>query len=469
MNQRAYALDALRGYAIITMVLSGSIVFGVLPGWMYHAQEPPPSHIFNPDLPGISWVDLVFPFFLFAMGAAFPFSIGKRIEKGERRIRLVWDAVKRGLQLTFFAIFIQHFYPWSLGNPQDIRSWGLSLTCFALLFPMFMRIPLKMPEWMHSAVKLLAYAISLILMITVGYADSRTFSLNYSNIIILVLANMSVFGTLIYIFTIKNRWIRIAILPFIMAVFLGSTIDGSWTQALFNYTPFPWMYKFMFLKYLFIVIPGSIAGEYLLEWMNNRKKEITASPNNDRKISIIFLLFTVGLVIINLCCLYSRLLILNLTVTSIIILIGYYLLRNADSNYQKLWRNLFIAGSYLLLLGLFFEAYEGGIKKDNSTYSYYFVTSGLAFMALLAFNIICDFYGYIRGTRFLVMSGQNPMIAYVSTSLFTVPLLSILGVYPLFSYLSVNPWLGFMRGVIITSIAVLITMFFTRIKWFWRT
>jgi len=162
-------------------------------------------------------------------------------------------------------------------------------------------------------------------------------------------------------------------------------------------------------------------------------------------------------------------LILNLTVTSIIILIGYYLLRNADSNYQKLWRNLFIAGSYLLLLGLFFEAYEGGIKKDHSTYSYYFVTSGLAFMALLAFNIICDFYGYIRGTRFLVMSGQNPMIAYVSTSLFTVPLLSIVGVYPLFSYLSVNPWLGFMRGVIITSIAVLITMFFTRIKWFWRT
>lgn len=469
MNQRAYALDALRGYAIITMVLSGAIVFGILPGWMYHAQEPPPSHIFNPDLPGISWVDLVFPFFLFAMGAAFPFSIGKRIEKGESKIRLIWDAVKRGLQLTFFAIFIQHFYPWSLGNPQDIRSWGLSLTCFALLFPMFMRIPLKMPEWMHSAVKLFAYAISLILMITVGYADGRTFSLDYSNIIILVLANMSVFGTLIYIFTIKNRWIRIAILPFIMAVFLGSTIDGSWTQALFNYTPFPWMYKFMFLKYLFIVIPGSIAGEYLLEWMNNRKKEIIASPNNDRKISIIFLVFTVGLVIINLCCLYSRLLILNLAVTSIIILIGYYLLRNADSNYQRLWKNLFIAGSYLLLLGLFFEAYEGGIKKDHSTYSYYFVTSGLAFMALLAFNIICDFYGYIRGTRFLVMSGQNPMIAYVSTSLFTVPLLSIVGVYPLFSYLSVNPWLGFMRGVIITSIAVLITMFFTRIKWFWRT
>ena len=225
----------------------------------------------------------------------------------------------------------------------------------------------------------------------------------------------------------------------------------------------------MFLKYLFIVIPGSIAGEYLLEWMNNRNSGETESQNVDRKIPIILLFITIGLIVLNLCCLYSRLLVFNLFVTSILIVIGYYLLRNADNNYSKLWKNLFIAGAYLLLLGLFFEAYEGGIKKDHSTYSYYFVTSGLASMALLAFNIICDYYGYIRRTRFLVMSGQNPMIAYVTTNLFTVPLLSILGVYPLFSYFSVNPWLGFLRGVIITIIAILITMFFTRIKWFWRT
>ena len=89
MNNRAYALDALRGYAIITMVLSATIVTQVLPGWMSHAQTPPPDHIFNPSLPGITWVDLVFPFFLFAMGAAFPFSIGKRAEKGDSKLKLV--------------------------------------------------------------------------------------------------------------------------------------------------------------------------------------------------------------------------------------------------------------------------------------------------------------------------------------------------------------------------------------------
>ncbi len=85
MTQRADSLDALRGFAIITMILSGSIPFGgpvALPGWMYHAQLPPPNHVFNPNVPGITWVDLVFPFFLFAMGAAFRFALRKRIDQG---------------------------------------------------------------------------------------------------------------------------------------------------------------------------------------------------------------------------------------------------------------------------------------------------------------------------------------------------------------------------------------------------
>ena len=89
MNKRAFSLDALRGYAIITMVLSGTIASGVLPGWMYHAQVGPRSNFaFDPSFYGITWVDLVFPFFLFAMGAAFPFSIGNKLEKGESKLSI---------------------------------------------------------------------------------------------------------------------------------------------------------------------------------------------------------------------------------------------------------------------------------------------------------------------------------------------------------------------------------------------
>ena len=102
-STRASSLDALRGYAILTMVLSGSVAWGVLPGWMYHAQVGPRSNfVFDGSIYGITWVDLVFPFFLFAMGTAFPFSIQKGQLPPENYIR---QPFKR-----FPADFLRYFY-----------------------------------------------------------------------------------------------------------------------------------------------------------------------------------------------------------------------------------------------------------------------------------------------------------------------------------------------------------------------
>lgn len=469
MNKRAYALDALRGYAIITMVLSATIVTHVLPGWMSHAQTPPPDHVFNPALPGITWVDLVFPFFLFAMGAAFPFSIGKRAEKGVSKLKLVYEAIKRGIQLTFFAVFIQHFYPYVLSSPQDVRAWLLAILCLVVLFPMFMHIPLKIPDWAHTSIKIVAYGIAVIMMGTITYADGRTFSLFFSNVIILMLANMAIFGSILYIFTMHDRWIRLGVLLLLMAVLLGSSVEGSWTQVVFNFTPLPWMYRFDYLKYLFIVIPGSIAGEYLMEWMSNRKDTDNRTSLQYRKISIVLMILIVILMVFNLYGLYTRILGVNLLVTVVLLLIGKSLFLCQTDGIALLWKKLFNAGTYLLLLGLFMEPFQEGIKKDPATFSYFFVTSGLAFMVLLFLSIVCDYFRCEKSTRFLVMSGQNPMIAYVVGDLFIMPLINLLGLTSLLSYFQLNDWLGFLQGVVLTTLVVLVTMFFTKIKWFWRT
>ncbi|MCS2517729.1 DUF5009 domain-containing protein [Bacteroides thetaiotaomicron] len=49
--------------------------------------------------------------------------------------------MKRRVQLNFFAIFIQHFYPYVLSSPQDIRVWLLAIFCFAVCFRCSARIP----------------------------------------------------------------------------------------------------------------------------------------------------------------------------------------------------------------------------------------------------------------------------------------------------------------------------------------
>lgn len=132
---------------------------------------------------------------------------------------------------------------------------------------------------------------------------------------------------------------------------------------------------------------------------------------------------------------------------------------------KKFWA----AGFYLLLLGLFFEAFEGGIKKDPSTYSYYFVTSGLAFFMLMGF---WGLTGSRRGSslnNYLSLNGRNPMVAYVAGNLLLTPVLHLTGAVRFFDSLNGNAWTGFLKGVLFTGIVSLITVFFTKRKWFWKT
>lgn len=481
---RSYALDALRGYAILTMILSATIVYGILPGWMYHAQTPPPNHIFNPDLPGLTWVDLVFPFFLFSMGAAFPFSIRRKIEKGETKLNAIYEGFKRYFQLVFFAIFTYHLAPWALNTSDSSTAYWFGLLAFALLFPMYMRIPLQISSWLRTIVKSVTFLMALGLMIWVGHKGYCAFNPHFEDIIILIMAHMAGFGTLIYTLTMYRPTIRLLILPFLMAIFMASDVSGSVNAAIYNYAPLSWinaegstkyfipldwLFRFEYLKYLFIIIPGSIAGEYLKQSIDNPTKEINTESNFGRIIPLYTVLIGVLIIIINLCCLYNRYLFVNLCTNALLLFIGYLILKNKTGTSIDLWKKLFTGGAYLILLGLAFEAYQGGIKKDPTTFSYLFLTAGLAFMALMVLNIICDYWQCNRSTSFLVMSGQNPMIAYVANGLLIVPILSLLHIMPYFSVFSTNPWMGFLQGLIFTALALVVTVFFTKIRWLWRT
>src|SRR5438876_10946469 len=79
---RAFAVDALRGLAFLGIVLGEAKPYEVLPAWMYHAQEPPPTHKVIEGLAGLTFPDLVFPFFIFTMGVAIPLALTRRMEGG---------------------------------------------------------------------------------------------------------------------------------------------------------------------------------------------------------------------------------------------------------------------------------------------------------------------------------------------------------------------------------------------------
>ena len=469
MEKRVNALDALRGFAIITMILSGSIPFSgpaALTGWMYHAQLPPPDHLFNPNLPGITWVDLVFPFFLFAMGAAFPFALRKRIEQGIPYWKLSLQAIQRGFLLVVFALFLQHSKPYALsGNPETFH-WIIGLAGFAILFLIYYRYPKNINPKLTIAIKIIAGIGALILFSQLTYSNGNGFSLNRSDIIILVLANVALFGSIIWLFTKDKLLIRLSILALLLAFRITHNIEDSWTGFIWNLTPAPEIYKFYFLQYLFIVIPGTIAGDLFYNWM--KSSDADSSSDNKSKILYLFLL-TIFIIVLNLFGLYSRQLILNLIGNTLLLSAGFVLLKNSNSQLLALYKKLFAWGTFWLILGLAFESYEGGIKKDPSTLSYYLVTSGLAFMALIAFSIISDHWKKSNYVNLLIENGQNPMIAYIAGSNFVMPILALTGLSTLLNYMLINPSLGFFKGLIFTLLAALITSLFTKKKIFWRS
>lgn len=551
---RALALDALRGLAILTMILSGQITFQSefmftdktervlenksapgamisklsvikdslynskynyigalkktignenfekykftileysphndvsLPGWMYHAQVPPPYNVFNPSNSGITWVDLVFPFFLFAMGTAFPFAISRRLAKGDSQFKLSMQILKRGILLAWFAIYIQHVKPWAINSSPDTLTWLLSLLGFALLFPMMLRLPSRVAPKIQKLVKIGGYAGAIALIVFISYfkggvaeqiifrigdfvwKSSPPFDLYKSDIIILVLANVAFVGTLIWLFTRNNILLRLGIIGFLLAFRLSHDTNSDWTNWFWSATPFPWLYQFYYLQYLLIVIPGTIVGDLILKWMNEMKNKEMKVISTDKMIfsSILFL----GIVVFNLYGLYARHLTINLFGNIILCIIGYWLLLSPKNATERLFKTLFKWAVYWLFLGLAFEAFEGGIKKDHATVSYYFVTTGLAIFTYISMSILIDYFQFGKQFSLLIDSGQNPMIAYLGASNIVIPIFSLVYIMPLLKKMETNPWLGFVKGLFITILVSVIAAFFSRKKIYWRT
>ncbi len=156
--RRAHSLDALRGYAIMTMILAATEAFGILPAWMYHAQVPPPDH----------------------------------------------------------------------------------------------------------------------------------------DIIMLILANVSLTGAIVYLLTPHKPIARLTIIPLLMAFFMSAKTDGSWQQTIRDFTFAPWLYNIGYQKYLLVIIPGTIAGDLMTRWL---QKEDTTQIHDKLKVAPWVALLSLALII----------------------------------------------------------------------------------------------------------------------------------------------------------------------------
>jgi len=465
---RADALDALRGFAILTMALSGLIPFGVLPRWMYHAQVPPPDHVFDPTLAGFTWVDLVFPFFLFSMGAAIPLALSRRVARGDTWWRLLLDIGKRGCLLAAFAIYVQHIRPRVIVAEPSRWTWLIGLLAMVPLFLVLARLPDSWHRFTRWATRAIGLGGAILLLAWLRYPDGSGFSVHRSDIIIVVLANVAVFGSLIWLATRRNMLVRLGCLGLLLAVRLSHDSVG-WVKQAWDYSPIPWIYTLYYLQYLFIVLPGTMVGDLLLDWTNRPagERRTGGSWSGARYGGIVAVM--IGQVVVLLVGLQARWLPWTSIMSVALCLAGWRLLAAPRNMTENLLRQLFIWGVYWLILGLVFESYEGGIKKDHPTLSYYFVTTGLAIFTLIMFAVVIDTVGKPWWLRLLIDNGRNPMIAYAGIQNLLPPVLALTGLEAVLGSLAATPWLGFVGGCVRTLLLAWAVVLFTRWRIYWRT
>ena len=120
-NERILSIDAFRGITILVMIFVNELA-GVhdIPQWMKHMPR---------DADAMSFVDVVFPGFLFIVGMSIPFAINRRLEKGASFIQLQQHILFRTLGLLVLGFFMVN-----AEGGYDEKAMGISINLWSILF-----------------------------------------------------------------------------------------------------------------------------------------------------------------------------------------------------------------------------------------------------------------------------------------------------------------------------------------------
>lgn len=466
--KRVAAIDLLRALAIIGMVASGQMFWNTeLPAFMFHAQVPPPTFVFNPDVAGITWVDLVFPFFLFSMGASMPLALRRREQKGEGLREVTVSALHRFVWLASFAIVLGNT---RMGVLSATKPWVASLVTlgvWALFFAMFVRVP-NLDRRKNAILNWCGFALLVGATMLYKPLFGVEVSLYRSDVIILILASMALFGTLLWWATRNSTLVRVAIIGGVALLKMASSVDGSWCQWLWQQTPAVWLFRFEFLKYLCLVLSGTMAGDVIYRAL---KTGVTSERASDRRsgwLTATLVVLLVAIIVVTMWGLFVREVATTVAVTLALCAVVGVVLANLRTTEQPLLKALFALGVVLFIIGLVAEPMEGGIKKDHATVSYFFVTGGLASFVLTAALALEIRFG-VR-LRALEACGANPMFAYTASGYLLTPILTLTSLSVVIDRVAnMGPWWAFGRGVLFALLVIAVTYPFTRKNYFWKS
>ena len=460
-NRRALSLDALRGLLLLLMTIGFTVAVNMFPPWMYHRQYPG-GEVFA-DIAGLTWRDIAYAGFLFTMSAALPLTLSRRMVKGERDVEIVVAVLRRVFMLLVFALLIGHSNTFFVGYTQTGRTLGV--VGFVILALVFTR---RRPDWNPTrfrVVNMLGWVAAFLFLLFTPLLYGKGLDIARIDDIIVGLAFAAMVGSLVWYLTRNNINIRLAVLALSMAGYLGAKGDG-WVADWWWANTFPF-FQLNQLTLMAVVIPGTIAGDHLLRWMNSSSEEggTLLYWTNARLMGLAFVCVLITPVAV--LGLYNRWVPETTEIILGLLIGGGVMVWNPKTESERLIRHLFTWSALWLMVGLVLEPFENGIHKEPDTLSYFFTVTGLVGLLLVASAIVVDLLKKRRWVNTLIDIGHNPLLCYV---LYSVLINSLLELFPPTRGIFERSIPMAIVGIIVpTLVVIFIVRWTTRKRIFWRT
>lgn len=464
--KRYLSLDILRGLSIFGMVFSAIIPHGVLPAWMYHIQNPPPSHSLNMTISGISWVDLVFPIFIFCMGVAIPLAGRRRLDRpddtGAGR-RYLTEIFERFVMLWLFS-YLYVFLDFS-----TVKGWWPQLATiggFLALFPLYMQFSKTTSKRTLIILRVVGLIFTAAIITYGHFKFDEVISLNRRGIIIFLLAFIYLFGALIWYFTRNSNRMRAVAFAAVL-MFAAVTMFFDVPQKLYAIKDIRWIVNIEYIYFLLILIPATYLGDLLHNKLN---ASVPYDPVGENRKSgsgsgvplVLMALYILWLMV----ALYKGYYLVNIFVSLVLISKIHQLIEQRMPVYKK----ESIIASLLGLAGAVLVLIEGGITKVPCTIAYCFITTSISIYLI----ILIDRISYNAHNSYLVRifsgSGSNPLMSYIAFGSFVMPLFRITGLVLIYqaAYPAGYPWIGALRSAALVLLTMAAVAAMSEKKIFWR-
>ena len=104
---RVASIDALRGFDMFWIVGGSEVLHAICAMYDIPLTRMIAGQLRHPEFLGFTAFDLIFPLFLFVVGASIPFSMAKRRNRGDSHRDIISHVAKRALILYFFGMVME--------------------------------------------------------------------------------------------------------------------------------------------------------------------------------------------------------------------------------------------------------------------------------------------------------------------------------------------------------------------------